>query len=132
MVREIYEPGNSVPMVAGRHEVNLKRDARVMHTHGLLLARKPVQPRPQRRHEGRVAVDASNRRWCADGFECRCDSGESVRATFALDCCDREAMSWAATTAARTGDIVRDVMLAACGASVRAITAKQPHRVVDR
>lgn len=93
--------------------INLKRVYRVMRTHGLLLAPKPVPLRPQRRHEGRVAVDASNRRWCSDGFEFRCDNGEPVRATFALDCCDREAMSWAATTAAQTGDIVRDVMLAA-------------------
>jgi putative transposase len=33
--------------------------------------------------------------------------------TFALDCCDREAMSRPATTAGHSGDIVRDVMLAA-------------------
>lgn len=93
--------------------VNLKRVYRVMRTQGLLLARRLAPPRSQRRHEGRVAVDASNRRWCSDGFEFRCDNGEPVRATFALDCCDREAMSWAATTGAQTGDIVRDVMLAA-------------------
>lgn len=55
----------------------------------------------------------SNQRWCSDGFEFRCDSGELLRVTFALDCCDREAMSWAATTTGRSGDIVRDVMLAA-------------------
>ena len=91
--------------------INLKRVYRVMRTHGLLLAPKPMPPRPQCRHEGRVAVDASNLRWCSDGFEFRCDNGEPVRATFALDCCDREAMSWAATTGAQTGDVVRDVML---------------------
>ncbi len=50
---------------------------------------------------------------CSDGFEFRCDNGEPLRVTFALDCCDREAMSWAATTAGHSGDIVRDVMLAA-------------------
>ncbi|XHO74547.1 IS3 family transposase IS1417 [Burkholderia gladioli] len=55
----------------------------------------------------------SNQRWCSDGFEFRCDNGEPLRVTFALDCCDREAMSWAATTAGHSGDIVRDVMLAA-------------------
>jgi putative transposase len=33
--------------------------------------------------------------------------------TFALDCCDREAISWAATTGGHSGDVVRDVMLAA-------------------
>lgn len=46
-------------------------------------------------------------------IEFRCDNGEPLRVTFALDCCDREAMSRAATTAGHSGDIVRDVMLAA-------------------
>lgn len=77
--------------------INLQRVYRIMRTHGLLLAPKPVPLRPQRRHDGRVAVDASNRRWCSDGFEFRCDNGEPVGATFALDCSGREAMSWAAT-----------------------------------
>jgi len=31
------------------------------------------------------------RRWCSDGFEIGCDNGE--RGWFALDCCDRDAMS---------------------------------------
>jgi transposase InsO family protein len=39
--------------------------------------------------------------------------GEPLRVTFALDCCDREAISWAATTGGHSGDVVRDVMLAA-------------------
>ena len=43
--------------------------------------------------EQRLAVDARNRRWCSDGFEIGCDNGERVRVAFALDCCDREAMS---------------------------------------
>ncbi|WP_425606057.1 hypothetical protein [Paraburkholderia sejongensis] len=46
-----------------------------------------------------------------DGFEFRCDVGASLRVVFALDCCDRGAMSWAATTGGYTGDMVRDVML---------------------
>ena len=33
--------------------------------------------------------------------------------TFALDCCDQEAISWAATTGGHSGNAVRDVMLAA-------------------
>src|SRR6266480_714340 len=35
-----------------------------------------------------------------DGFEIGCDNGEKVRVAFALDCCDREAMSFLATIAA--------------------------------
>jgi putative transposase len=30
-----------------------------------------------------------------------------------MACCDREAMSWSATTAGHSGDVVRNVMLAA-------------------
>lgn len=97
----------------GALPVNRKRVYRIMRTHGLMLVRSSARPRRSRRHEGRVAVDTSNQRWCSDGFEFRCDNGESVRGTFALDCCDREALSWAATTGGQTGDIVRDVMLAA-------------------
>jgi putative transposase len=93
--------------------VNAKRIYRVMRDHGLLLPRSRRPRPPARRHQGRVAVDASNYRWCSDGFEFRCDDGQVVRTTFALDCADREAMSWASTTGGHTGDIVRDVMLAA-------------------
>jgi putative transposase len=53
-----------------------------------------------RPHDGRIAVDARNRCWCSDGSEIGCDNGERVRVAFALDCCDREAMSFLATTAA--------------------------------
>jgi hypothetical protein len=38
-----------------------------------------------RRHEGRIAVDARNTRWCSDGLEIGCDNGERVRVAFALD-----------------------------------------------
>ncbi|WP_086004916.1 IS3 family transposase [Ralstonia solanacearum] len=93
--------------------VNAKRVYRVMRVHGLLLECRPTPSRPQRRHDGKVAVSKSNQRWCSDGFEFRCDNGEPLRVTFALDCCDREAMSWVATTGGYTGDVVRDVMLAA-------------------
>lgn len=93
--------------------VNAKRVYRVMRLHDLLLHRRPARPRIERRHDGTVAVPRSNQRWCSDGFEFRCDNGEPLRVTFALDCCDREAMSWAATTGGHSGDVVRDVMLAA-------------------
>ena len=57
-----------------------------------------MPPRSQRRHDGKVTVGKSNQRWCSDGFEFRCDNGEPLRVTFALDCGDREAMSWVART----------------------------------
>ncbi|KWZ43778.1 hypothetical protein WS72_13545 [Burkholderia savannae] len=55
-------------------------------------------PRPQRRHDGKVALTKSIQRWCSDGFEFRCDNDEPLRGTFALDRCDREVMNWEATT----------------------------------
>jgi putative transposase len=99
--------------VLGQPRVNAKRVYRVMRTHGLLLERRPRHAQSARRHDGRVAVDRSNTRWCSDGFEFRCDDGVPLRVIFALDCCDREAMSWAATTGGYTGNMVRDVMLQA-------------------
>jgi putative transposase len=83
-----------------------------MRTHGLLLQRRPISPRARRRHDGEVGVSRSNRRWCSDGFEFHCENGEPLRVTFALECCDREAMSWVATTGGHSGDVIHDVMLA--------------------
>src|SRR5262249_11904305 len=40
-------------------------------------------------------------------------NGERVRVAFALDCCDREAMSFLAITSGVSGEDVRDLMLAA-------------------
>ena len=70
-------------------------------------------PRSERRHDGRIAVDERNRRWCSDGFEIGCDNGEKVRIAFALDRCDREATSFFATTSGIRGEDVRDLMVAA-------------------
>ena len=82
-----------------------------MKVHGLLLDRHAGGV--ERRHDGRIAVDERNRRWCSDGFEIGCDNGERVRVAFALDCCDREAMSFHATTSGVSGEDVRDLMVAA-------------------
>ncbi len=91
--------------------VNAKRVYRVMRDHGLLLERKPAAPLTQRAHKGRVAVKESNRRWCSDGFEFRCDNGEKLRVTFAMDCCDRDTLGWATSTGGYDSDTVQDVML---------------------
>ena len=76
----------------GFQPTNHKRIYRVMKVHGLLLQRHAGGV-DERRHDGRIAVDRSNLRWCSDGFELTCDNGEKVRVAFALDCCDREAIS---------------------------------------
>jgi len=77
---------------------NAKRVYRVMKVHGLLLQRHSGKA-DERRHDGRVAVDTRNTRWCSDGFEIGYDNGEKVRVAFSLDCCDREAMGFVAITA---------------------------------
>ena len=93
--------------------VNHKRVYRVMRAAGWLLARHTGRPLDTRAHEGRIAVGQSNRRWCSDGFEIGCDNAERVRVAFALDCCDREALSWLSTTAGIDGELVRDLMVEA-------------------
>jgi putative transposase len=98
-------------LAAGLKPPNHKRVYRVMKVHGLLLDRHVGGD--ERRHDGRIAVDERNRRWCSDGFEIGCDNGERVRVAFALDCCDREAMSFLATTGGIAGEDVRDLMVAA-------------------
>ena len=89
---------------------NPKRVYRVMKLHGLLLQRAGRR-HEQRRHDGRVAVETRNTRWCSDGLEIACDNGEKVRVAFALDCCDREAMGYVATTAGISAEDVRDLMV---------------------
>ena len=55
----------------------------------------------------------SDQRWCSDGFEFGCDDGEKLRVTFVLDCCDREAIDWTASTGGYDKATVQDVMLGA-------------------
>ncbi|EKJ3619393.1 TPA: IS3 family transposase [Escherichia coli O25b:H4-ST131] len=97
----------------GMPAINAKRIYRIMRQNALLLERKTAVPPSKRAHTGRVAVKESNQRWCSDGFEFRCDNGEKLRVTFALDCCDREALHWAVTTGGFDSETVQDVMLGA-------------------
>jgi putative transposase len=85
---------------------NPKRVYRVMKLHGLLLQRHSGRGE-ERRHDGKIAVQIRNTRWCSDGLEIGCDNGEKVRVAFALDCCDREAMGYVATTGGITAEDVR-------------------------
>lgn len=93
--------------------INAKRIYRIMRAHHLLLGRKPSVSPDKRAHKGRVAVAESNRRWCSDGFEFRCDNGEKLRVIFAQDCCDREVIDWSAGTGGYDKETVQDVMLRA-------------------
>ena len=111
--------------------LNHKRVWRVMKQHGLLLQR--YAGGDERRHDGRIAVAERNRRWCSDGFEVGCHNGERVRVAFALDCCDREAMSFIATTGGIAGEHVKDLMVAALEHRFGPVdTLPRRHRVAQR
>jgi putative transposase len=94
----------------GRSAPNHKRVFRVMKAHDLLLQRHAGGVE-ERRHDGRIAVEVSNRRWCSDGFEIGCDNGERVRVAFALEGCDREVLGHVATTEGIKGEDVQDLMI---------------------
>lgn len=98
-------------LAEGQPPPNHKRVYRVMKERGLLLQRHAGGA--ERRHDGRIAVSMSDLRWCSDAFEVGCENGERVRVAFALDCCDREVMSYVATTGGIGGEEVRDLMVAA-------------------
>ena len=92
----------------GQPRVNHKRVYRLMKLHHLLLQKHTG--RPIRLHEGTVITLKSNMRWCSDMFEIPCWNGQKVRVVFALDCSDREVLSYLATTGGISGEMVRDVM----------------------
>jgi putative transposase len=95
---------------AGRLPINAKRVYRLAKDNRLLLQRYIGSP-PMRIHEGVIAVEHSDERYCSDGFEIACQNGDRVRVAFSLDCCDRQAIAFAATTAGISGELVRDVMV---------------------
>jgi putative transposase len=107
----------------GQPRANHKRIYRIMKLHNLLLQRHTG--RPIRLHEGTVITLKSNMRWCSDMFEIPCWNGEKVRVVFALDCADREVLSYVATTGGLSGEMVRDVMALAIENRLR--SDKIPH-----
>jgi transposase InsO family protein len=105
---------NRTRSLMGLRPVNHKRMYRVMKAEGLLLPKSPKRRDSGRVHDGKVAVEESNRRWCSDGFEIACDNGEVVTGVFMKDCCDREIIAWRAWAArGLPGEPVRDMMIEA-------------------
>ena len=99
---------------AGLPRLNPKRIYRVMAGNGLLLPKAPRRRQSSRLHEGKVEVASSDQRWCSDGFEIKCDSGQTVTATFAKDCCDREILAWRAWEGkGLPGEPVREMLIEA-------------------
>jgi transposase InsO family protein len=92
----------------GKPLLNHKRIYRIMKMNNLLLQRHTG--RAIRIHGGRVVTLHSNRRWCSDAFEIACWNGNRIRVAFSMDCCDREIMSYVATTGGISGDLIRDLI----------------------
>jgi putative transposase len=116
----------------GAAQVNPKRAYRIMAQAGLLLPKAPRRRQSSRPHDGVVAVDRSDRRWCSDGFEIKCDSGETVTATFAKDCCDREVMAWRAWEGkGLPGEPVREMLIEAVEQRFGAVEAIPDDHVLE-
>ena len=92
----------------GKPPVNHKRVYRIMKMNNLLLQRHTG--RAVRVHAGTIGMLRSNLRWCSDAFEIACWNGERIRVAFSLDCCDREVMSYVATTGGISGELIRDLI----------------------
>jgi len=110
----------------GRPRVNHKRVYRIMRLHGLQLTRHTGR-RPDLAHDGKVITLKRNLRWSADGFEIACSNAETVRVAFALDCCDREAIGFVASTGGISGLMIRDLMPECV--EKRFGASQMPHRV---
>jgi putative transposase len=96
---------------ARRRAVNVKRVYRIMKPHGLLLERHTGGKGVERRHDGRIAVDRPDTRWCSDGFGDRLRQWRAGQDRLHLDCCDREAISWVATKGGIESGDIRDLMI---------------------
>jgi putative transposase len=128
-VRATYGYRRVTAMLNREHEppVNHKRVYRVMAAEKLVLARHGVLP--TRRHEGKVITPRSNMRWCSDGLEIRCWSGERVHVAFALDCCDREVVGWVAKAEPLLGEDIRDLMAESLEYRFGNGTTRAPRRI---
>lgn len=116
----------------GLSSVNHKRVYRVMAERSMLLPKAPIRSQSSRVHDGRVAVDQSNQRWCSDGFEIRCDSGQVVTAAFTKDCCDREIMAWRAWEGrGLPGEPVREMLIEAVEKRFGSVEAIEPNHHLE-
>ena len=123
---------NRERQVRAEPKVNAKRVYRVMAAHALLLPRAPRRRQSSRPHKGKVMVGASDTRWCSDGFEIQCDSGQTVTATFTKDCCDREIMAWRAWEGkGLPGEPVREMLIEAVEKRFGAVEAVPQDHVLE-
>lgn len=110
----------------GRSRVNRKRVYRIMKRSNLLLPKHTG--RPVRMHDGQIVTLQSNMRWRSDVFEVGCWNGERVRVAFSMDCCDREVISYVASTAGISGEMARDLMAESIEAQF-GLVDRVPHKI---
>ena len=67
---------------------------RTMRRQGWLSTSRQRILRPGRRHDGRVQVAESNRRWASDSTSIRAWDGQKGRLAVLLDCADRNVLAW--------------------------------------
>ncbi len=106
--RRVTAKLNSARQVASLPRINHKRIYRVMRQNDLLLNK--YANKPLRVHDGNIITLQSNMRWCSDGFYIPCDNGARVQVAFSLDTCDREIMSYVASTRGIDGEMIEDLM----------------------
>lgn len=109
-----------------KQPVNPKRTYRIMKEHSLLLQKHGK--RPVRVHDGKIITLKSNLRWCSDHFSLQCWNADLVHVVFALDCHDREVISWMASNAGIDGLMIRDLMTDCIEARFGSI-AHLPHKL---
>lgn len=88
--------------------INAKRVYRILKQNDLCLQR--FTGKEARTHEGKVETIASNIRWCSDTFAIQCWNGDRLEVAFALDCHDRELMTYVTSSRGIDGELVRDLM----------------------
>ena len=89
--------------------INKKRVYRIMKIFGSIHPK--VASRRNHIPTGKVMTLHSNTRWCSDAFEVKCFNGEKVYTAFALDCKDREAISFVTSKYPLTPTDIQNLMI---------------------
>lgn len=73
---------------------NIKTVWRIMRRKGWLSSTRQRCVRPERRHEGKVAVPRPNTRWASDITVIKAWDGKKGRLAVIIDCADRMILAW--------------------------------------
>lgn len=73
---------------------NRKTVYQLLKRQAWLASHRHRTQRPGRRHEGRVAVLQSNRRWACDITTLKLWNGQKIRLAVIIDCADRMILAW--------------------------------------